>query len=62
MYKVAENMGIEVLDTLGSFREKHEDVFLSQDDICHFNDYGHFIVAKTIAEYLERNPGNDIKN
>jgi lysophospholipase L1-like esterase len=61
MHKLAESMGIEVLDTLGPFsRENYKELRMKNRDLCHFNDRGHFIVAKTIAEYLDRNPGTTL--
>ena len=61
MHELAGSMGIEVLDTLGPFsRENYKELLMSHRDLCHFNDRGHFIVAKTIAEYLDRNPGTTL--
>ncbi|MFH0984222.1 MAG: SGNH/GDSL hydrolase family protein [Candidatus Omnitrophota bacterium] len=55
MHELAESMGIEVLDTLDAFSEKnYQEVLFGNNDVCHFNDLGHSIAAKTIAEYLEK--------
>jgi len=54
MHKLAGSIGIEVVDTLDSFREKYK--VTESIGTCHFNESGHFIVAEAIEEYLERNP------
>jgi len=55
VHELAQELNIEILDTLNNFSSlDYRDIMVQKGDVSHFNALGHEITAEAIFEYLNK--------